>query len=288
VQVDTSLTILDSAVDWLTVTCPRGQAADTLIARASDLLHQAESAGNRVLPLHFSGYRGWRSVGIAYGRRKDGAIASLSSRAAAMNWKEFYNESTNVTRCDLQITCADSTHNAFRAEIAYHLMQENRKRRGRPISASLRLNSGGGQSLYLGSPKSDIIGRLYDKGVEAKFAPAGACHRFEAQYRREPAKRTIRALYQVENIHDYIATLVVAYFSDRGLAVPKIQGDSAAFEFLTQSYYRASSETDDARSLRWLGTFVASTVRRLIESGKRAEVMHALGLTDADSILDQR
>lgn len=279
-QTDSSLTILDSAVDWLTVTAKRGSAADLLIARAQCLLHQAESAGNRVFPFKANGYHGWRSEGITYGRRKDGALCSISSGGAALNWPEVLEASDHVTRVDLQITCADSSVNAHRAEIAYHLMQDNHKRAGRPISASLRLNSSGGQTLYLGSKQSDVMGRVYDKGVEKKFAQAGACWRYEIQYRREPAERTIDAINQSEDVNSLIASLVTTYFSARGLSCPEVVGDKAGVDAITKGYYLSKRESDESRSLRWLSTFVASTVKRLIDSGKRAEVLRALGLND--------
>jgi DNA relaxase NicK len=279
-QAESDLTILDAAVDWLTVTAKRGLRADSLIARASACLHQAESAGNRVSPFRASGYHGWRSEGIVWGLRKDGAIASISSGAAALHWSSFLEDSDNVTRVDLQITCADSTVNASRAEIAYHLMQDNRKRAGRPISASLRLNSSGGQTLYLGSKQSDVMGRLYDKGIEKKFAQAGACWRYETQLRREPAERTIRTISQSETVHDCIAGLVTTFFSARGVAVPQVIQLDTGNNPTREGYYLSKRETDDTRSLRWLGTYVASTVKRLVDSGKRSEVMSALGLND--------
>lgn len=279
-QSDACLTILDSAVDWLTVTSKRGPAADNLIARAQSLLHQAECAGNRVLPFKASGYKGWRSEGIAWGLRHDGAVCSISSGAAALNWREVLEASDHVTRCDLQITVADSSSNASRAEIAYHLMQDNHKRPGRPVSASLRVNSSGGQTLYLGSKQSDVMGRLYDKGVEKRFAQAGACWRYETQYRREPAERTIKALYQSETIHDTVAALVTHYFSARGVAVPPTEQRPSVRNHVAEGYYLSKRETDDLRSLRWLSTFVASTVKRLVDSGRRADVLRALGLEE--------
>jgi hypothetical protein len=277
-QTDSTLTILDAAVDWLTVTAKRGQRADSLIARAHCLLHQAESAGNRVLPFRGNGYKGWRCEGVAYGLRYDGALLSISSGAAASHWPEVLEASDHVTRVDLQTTVCDSTQNAARAEIAYHLMQDNRKRAGRPISASLRLNSSGGQTLYLGSKQSDVMGRLYDKGVEKRFAEAGACWRYEVQYRRESAERAIREVSKSEAVHDIVASLVTTFFQTRGVAVPEVAECHASDNPTGESYYLSKQETGDTRSLRWLSTFVASTVKRLIDSGKRDDVLRALGL----------
>lgn len=278
--VDSNLQILDSGVDWLTVTAKRGDASDNLIALAQRLQHQSESEGNRISGFSSMGYKGWKSRGVTYGRRQDGSIVSLSSREAASHWQEVAEASDHVTRLDLQITCFDSSEDAHRAETSYRSLQTSHKRRGRPISSSLRLNSGGGDTLYIGSPKSDIIGRLYDKGVEQKIAPAGACWRLETQHRRESAERTLDAIHQSETLHDTIAALVTNFFAVRGVAVPQIERAISVDELHSQSYYLSKRETDNTRSLRWLSTFVAGTVKRLVDSGERAAVLRALGLTD--------
>lgn len=278
-QTDTSLKILDSAVDWITVTAPRGQAADNMIALGDDCLHQSIAEGNRLLLFKSMGYHGRKAGGVSVGRRYDGGIVTLTSGAASLNCNTFIGGEYHVTRLDVQITCADESQNASRGEIAYHLMQDRRKAAGRPVHASLRLNSSGGQTLYLGSPKSDRLGRLYDKGVESKVAEAGACWRYEVQLRRRPAEVTARAIHQSEARHDCIAAIVTDYFSHRGVVIPDAQTSPALSSLQHESYYLSKRETDDDRSLRWLGTYVASTVKRLVECGRRDDVMRALGLT---------
>lgn len=283
-QTDSNLQILDSAVDWLTVTAKRGGDADALIAVGNELLHQSVSNGNYLSTFKSKGYHGKKAGGVICGRRYDGSILTLTSSEAALNSRALLGGPYHVTRLDLQITCADSSCNASRGEIAYHLMSEARKRAGRPASASLRLNSCGGQTLYVGSTKSDIIGRLYDKGIEKKIAEAGACWRYEVQYRRRYAELQAARLSQSKVVDDTIATLVIDYFSHRGVVVPDAQRGVAIHPDKDAALRFSKRETDQDRQLRWLSTFVASTVRRLIESGRRSEVLRALGLdADADS-----
>jgi hypothetical protein len=284
-QTDTNLIILDSAVDWLTITAKRGAPADALHTRAHGLLHQSVSAGNLLSIFRANGYRGEKAGGVSYGRRHDGSILTLTSCEAARSALSFLGDDYHVTRLDLQITCADETTCASRAEIAYHLLQDSSRRRGRPISASLRINSYGGQTLYLGKPSSDVIARLYDKGIEKKIAQAGACWRYETQYRRDSAGRVSTALRESEAVHDCIATLVATHFSTRGVAVPKVKGDFAPSHLQSEIYYSKREETDNERSLRWLSTFVASTVERLIDCGRRDDVLRALGLDDKERVI---
>lgn len=279
-QTDSALKVLESGVDWLTVTAPRGTRADEMIARAEGLLHQSEGAGNRISMWKGSGYHGRTSGGISLGVGREGSIVTLKSREAYRSAESFLGKEYRVTRLDLQTTCFDKRQVAARAEIAYHLMQDSRKKAGRRISARLWLGTGGGQSLYLGSPKSDVIARLYDKGIEQRLAEAGACWRWEVQYRRRFAKLQAERLYQSESKSNHIASTVTRFFKDRGVVVPRVAKVPAKLEAQYETLCPKRDATDSERALRWLSTLVAPSVKRLIDSGYRAEVLRVLGLDE--------
>lgn len=279
-QTDSNLKILESGVDWITATAPRGLLADKLIALTEPLLHQSASQGNRVLLWKGSGYHGRTSGETSLGVGREGSIVTLKSREAFLNAELFLGGEFRVTRLDLQTTCFDESKMEDRWTAEYFALQHRKKKAGRPISSDLRLNSRGGSTLYLGSPKSDIIARAYDKGIEAKIAEAGECQRYEVQYRRRPAKSQATRYYQSEDRSYHIAATVTHFFKARGITVPRVEERIAGTQIQHEALYSKRAESDDARSLRWLGTLVAPTVRRLIESGKRDEILRALGLTD--------
>jgi hypothetical protein len=280
VQTDNALQIIDSAVDWLTVTAKRGDAADALSALAHGLLHQSLGEGNFLQSFRANQYRGERAGNVTHGRRYDGTIVTLTSREAARSAVLLLKEDVHVTRLDLQITCSDDSRYINRAEDYYRSMQMDNKRRGRPLSSELWLNSGGGKTLYMGSKHSDVIARLYDKGIESKVAQAGECWRYEVQYRRKPATHITNAIRESQSVDDTIAAFVTAYFSDRGLPVPQTERDWAALAIQLKDSLYSKDNSDEARKLRWLAANVAKTVKRLVDSGKRDEVLRALGLLD--------
>jgi hypothetical protein len=286
VQTDDNLIILESGIDWLTATAPRGLLSDQLIARAEPLLHQQSSAGNRILLWKGSGYHGRTSGEVSLGVGREGAIITLKSREALLSAEPFLEEGYRVTRLDLQTTCVDESKVADRWQTEYAALLGRKKKAGRPILADLRLNSRGGSTLYLGSPKSDIIARGYDKGVEQKIAQAGECQRLEVQFRRKPAKRQAARLIESENRDDYIATIVTTFFGTRGIRVPRVSRKLSRLSLQHENLYSKRAETDEARSLRWLGTLVRPSIERLIQSGKREEVLKALGLNDQIASLD--
>lgn len=279
-QTDSNLKILESGVDWLTVTAERGQLSDKLIALADPLLHQQESQGNRVLLWKGNGYHGRTSGAVSLGIGRQGGIVTLKSREAFLSAELFLGGDYRVTRLDLQTTCFDKSKMEDRWLSEYFALQHREKKVGRPLSSDLRLNSGGGSTLYLGSPKSDVIARGYDKGIEQKIAQAGECQRFEVQYRRRFAKLQAARLYQSKNKPHHTATIVTRFFQARGISVPRVAKDLPGFEVQHEALYSKRAASDSERSLRWLGAAVAPSVRRLIELGKRDAVMRALGLAD--------
>lgn len=277
-QTDNALKILESGVDWLTVTAPRGELSDSMIALADPLLHQQVGQGNRISLWKGSGYHGRTSGEVSIGVGKEGGIVTLKSREALLSAEPFLGGGYRVTRIDLQVTYVDEQKMEDRWQSEYYALLARKKKAGRPLLADLRLNSRDGSTLYLGSPKSDIIARGYDKGIEQKIAKAGECQRLEVQFRRKPAKRQAARLAQSENHNGYIASTVITFFGSRGIIVPSVEGRMAESETQYEALYSKRTESDQARSLRWLGTLVRPTIKRLIDCGKRDEVLRALGL----------
>jgi len=276
--IDSALSVVQAGIDYCTMTAKRGDRAEQLRERANRLLAEQVGSGNELKMWKFSGYRGKRSGGVAFGVRHDGCILVLSSSAAATLTVESIPLADNVSRIDLQLTCFDASQQAERAHLAYYSMLEAPRRRGRPPSASLRLNSTGGQTLYCGSRASDKLGRLYDKGIEQKTAPAGAYWRYEVEYKRSQATEIARLAAEAKLDDALIAAFVVDYFGARGLSVPACL---ERFEQVAEAH-RATLQfdgvTDADRTLRWLNQTVAASVKRLVDSGRLAEVIRALGL----------
>lgn len=279
-QTDNYLKILESGIDWLTVTASRGDYADSMIALAEPLLQQQLDQGNRLSMWKGSGYHGRTSGEVSLGVGREGSIVTLKAREAYLSAALFLKESYRATRMDLQITCVDEAKAEDRWMAEYFALQVREKKVGRPISSDLRLNSGGGSTLYLGSPKSDIIARGYDKGIEAKIAEAGECQRLEVQFRRKAAKRQVARLRESKDSDGYIASTVTSFFGTRGISVPCVPRQLSGHQVQYENLYTKRAASDEERSLRWLGTLVRPSVERLIQSGKRDEVLRALGLMD--------
>lgn len=283
-HVDTALSVVGSGFDYATLTAKRGARADALREKAASILSDEAARGNEVKVWSGKGYKGKRCGSVAYGVRHDGCILRLSGRAALALTVESIPYADNVSRIDLQITCFDATQQAERAHMGYYSVLEAPRKRGRPPSAELRLNSGGGQTLYAGSRTSDRVGRLYDYGIAHKKAPKGQYWRFEVEYKREQAMRLATAAIERQLDDAIIAALVVDYFAQRGLPTPACHEDVGAILDGHRATLELDGLSDADRTIRWLNDCVRQSVARLISCGRLAEVIRALGLEETGEL----
>lgn len=77
-----------------------------------------------------------------------------------------------------------------------------------------------GDTLYVGSRKSDVLGRLYDKGRESREPAYAGCWRWEVQYRRAYALQAARGLLGAANAQETITATVGGWFRARDVGAP--------------------------------------------------------------------
>jgi hypothetical protein len=277
---DAALEIVDVGVDWITATAARDDQGEALQNLGRLLLHEQAALGNIESLWKGQGYHGKRCGAVAVGVRHDGCILRLSSSAAASHYRQTILTARQVSRIDLQVTASDSSQLADRAHLAYYQTSDAPRRGGRPPSASLRLDQERGQTCYIGSRTSDVVGRLYDKGLEQKNAPQGQYWRYELEYKRQLAKSVAHLVSRAETGPDHIAARVVDYFAARGVPGPEVRNNLSSILREAGRPTTLDRKSDHDRSLRWLSNSVAPTVQRLLESDQREALLRALGLAD--------
>jgi hypothetical protein len=259
--------VLSAASDWLTLTATTDEGAQQLWEVQRDLTGGLVNAGDQVRPqrreMQYSGHGVGRH--LFYGQNaKQGSYLRVSSHVAAdvlervRAFREWY---FNCTRHDLQVTLqlpeppgAEYFRDLTRGsrDAAANL----RGRKTRPWHVTLRDEDGRGDTVYVGLPKSDVRGTVYDKHKES--LESGTLWPEDCEY-----------------VPGYTAGYVSAWFEARGVLLPV---DVAAI----QEVRAAPRTTDVARQCKWLRDGVAPTVRRLLLSGvPRDELMVYLGLRGA-------
>jgi len=268
---------LFSSVDWLTVTTQKpsaGAAWARIFARIA-----RENGEPFTQPWSFWGYEGWQTEHCRYGIRKEAQeyILIVSSYPADEVWLEVCPTARSITRIDLAVTISLDALTPGVPEAHYEALDSNTKKGARKYS--LIKNTGGGQTLYVGSRHSDQFGRVYDKGAE-RGGVAGRVYRYEVVLRKDSAPELVKRLL--------VASCIA---KDKSLLARKIRSFSwdwfdnrevtPLFQRGTESAIETGSRvrfTTIDRKLTWLSQSVSPTVRKLIAAGKTKEVLDALCL----------
>jgi DNA relaxase NicK len=136
---------------------------------------------------------------------------------------------------------------------------------------------GGGQTMYVGSVKSDRMGRIYDKGLELKTYPSGALWRYELQLRNEVANKIADTLSSSGGRGQEIGAAVATFFRQR--KCPVAWGENVGD--LPIVVHRPATSDDVRRE--WLRATVAPVMRNLAQRWSVKELISWIGLDGLDS-----
>jgi len=170
--------------DYLVVTVPHTEAAEAAYPVViSYWLTDPQ-------PYALYGYRGYRSNKIFVGERDDRYLLQATGAIAhdvAMRFPLPVDHDLSVARIDVQVTMvvpdADMLIRTCEPGAAYQATRWSKVREP-------------GETLYVGSPRSDVRLRLYNKTAESGIKPEsiGDYLRVEIQFRNRYADRMFRAI----------------------------------------------------------------------------------------------
>lgn len=266
-----------SSVDWLTITTdkkPIGMVwSDIFVGIAANNGHEFTKTWS------FWGFNGWQTDHCRYGHRPttDEYILIVSSSPADDVWLQVCPTARSITRIDLAVT---TELERPKPGLPYHYYLA-RHIPGQPTKTkySLIQNSDGGQTLYIGSRKSEQFGRVYDKSAERKEKP-GSLYRYEVVLRKDIAPNLVKSLLAAsmvrgnkQGLSTRITGFVWDWFDARYVTPVFDRGNGDRTNVLVEASF-----TTAERKLQWLNRSVSPTVRKLMAEGKTEEVMRALSL----------
>lgn len=280
--MDSSTTVLESQLDWLTASFHTKAAAERAKADADRWARSEVSEGAQVKPFRLGGYEGWQAGRVRLGTRLDGALLQLSGDFAERYVGHVGPRATNVSRIDLAVTVRPDPPRPFLAYSSYEDAFDFR--RVHPTSARplVTMNGDGGQTLYLGDRASNWFLRVYNKEAECLDAhdELGAqhyagCWRYELEVKGPDAFRQCQLYPAIVDRPGYVQGYVHRWAENHGL-VPAFPYDGS--QQLEPGFRRRS---DRETRLRWLADSVRPAVQWLLESTDRAELTRLLGLDDS-------
>jgi len=261
-----------ASVDWLTATARSDFGRAEFQRLAAVIGRPLAGLGNAVKPWTWQGYIGSQCGELTWGERRDGAILRLSGPLAADHWRRVSAAASNISRLDLQVTVF---HNPFPDHLAYqgyHQLLALYPTEDERPNFDCRLNSHGGETLYLGRGASDKYARLYNKAKESPDPAYRDCWRYEVELKGQAAALASRRLMSSDAETAQVIAYVWRHFNDRSVAPTFANASPNGL----LSVPRARST--DERRLSWLTLQVRACVQQLVAKGRMQDVRAALGL----------
>lgn len=264
-------TLIESGVDWITCTGREGETARALLRVGQRLLEEERLLGNDIKTWRHKMYEGWCCGGVDIGQRVDGSIVRLRSNFARENWWDVFQEASNCSRLDLQVTARFNDVDPSRIVNRCWAMVRKRKARGKKQEWHMRRDSSKGDTLECGRRVSDRFGRVYDKRRQSRLDYYEGCARFEMQANNETALNYARGLAHATSSYEAAIEYVREFFSTRGIVLALALHPQPPI-----GSPRRASDLD--RWLTWARIGVQPRVKQAIARGKLPELLEVLGL----------
>jgi hypothetical protein len=277
-------------VDWITATAREdGPGQQEMYELARGIADEfGKQYGYLTDDWYFHGYNGFIVRGhghVSYGERAgQGSIIQAGGPMSSKIWANTVRIADNVSRFDIAVDVELSHPDSSVAQVCYDFLQQVPKKDRR---RKIELYKGHtGDTLYIGSRKSNKFGRLYDKSGERGMLP-GRTWRYEVELKSGPATQVTDTLLEKweqrsnssETMGDLICQTVYRFFSDREVE-PLFDHKGRGIKMM-----EIKTETSLGQKLLWLRGQVRPSVQKLVEAGYGQEVMQALGFADPGDLL---
>lgn len=276
--------VIESQVDWLTVSAHGECSADRLLDLAHSLAKVESTRGNKRKPWRSMGYTGYHVGRVEFGQRDSACtILRLIGQLADDQIGVALSVSDQATRIDLALTHRPEPADPHVGPNAYTLAQMVYAQNPRSALPSATMDGRRGYTFYLGARTSDQYFRLYNKEAECRASedPAGAqryagCWRYELELKGGNVRKVAEAAFDVDDRADYVQSYLAQYATAHGIPTPFSSG---ANRVLLPGFRRRS---DADTRLAHLEKNVRPTIAWLRDQGKLELALDALGLNVVD------
>jgi len=264
-----------SGVDWISATLGRDEIDNqTWVYDALHALEAVQALGNTYKRRSMLGFDGWESGGCFVGSSETMHYAQFAGKYAHDAYLRLDHPKVHVSRIDVQITVQYDTdlikEGRYQYARAIHHNKGLPEHRRRKIH--LYAGSDGADTVYVGSPSSDVRGRVYNKAKQSNEQAYERSWRYEVVYRNEYASNLYRRIVSENDAASgFICQEVVAWYRERGITVLDV-----GYKHANPIAPPKQPTSDVARKLRWVKTQVVPTIRKLAELGYAEELMETI------------
>lgn len=266
---------LQAGVDYFTATTTDQAAGLQWLAYFNGHKKNSLDTGSKLMTKSQWGFDIVYINGLTWGSSAMGRYLMTASSDNAQNyWRRVLPTASNISRLDLHFTFVAQGKRDDLVQLSYEKIRANGFGH---LSSSVVMNSRGGQTLYIGSRRSDQFGRFYYKTAEQpEHYPAGT-YRLEVEYKKPRSFALFSGMLEsMKNgipVPKMVADTVVSWFLARGLDLALAPGSNVVPTQVGKTL------TSDKKKIRWLRTAVSPTLVDLCGREKFGSLAPALGLT---------
>lgn len=265
-----AVVILESAVDWLTLTALPSRGGPSLSALGRRLVAEESEHGAKRKAWHWRTYAGEHAGSVSWGTGPDGELVQITGGAADYYFDRTTSPHWRCTRIDVQVTCRFPSSIDAHIEGVFDGIATSHPQAGFAQSSQLIKTTQGGFTCYVGTPGSERMGRIYNKERESKHERYRDAARWEVECRSIVASSLRNHLAASADRGDALRRYVHTYFVKSGVQPPWTANDSLLH------CERPPRNSEAAAKLAWLANTVAPTVQRLSDAGHLPEVLAVL------------
>jgi hypothetical protein len=272
---DAKAQTVSCGVDWISATLGREELDEqTWLYDNLGALSDVQALGNVYKRRSLLGFDGWESGGCFVGSNEKMHYAQFAGKYANDAYRYVEHPKAHISRIDLQVTVQYDIElpkeGRFQYARAMHHnkgLPEHRRRR-----IHLYAGSDNSDTIYLGSPSSDLRGRIYNKAKQSNEYAYERAWRYEVVYRNEHAVRVFRRVFDSDTeASSIISSLVASWYAERGVEILDL-GNRPVVTLTAPK----TPKSDVERKLRWIKNQVVPTIRKLAELGYAEELMEVI------------
>jgi hypothetical protein len=270
--------IVDAGIDYLRVTIQPGQNLRPWLHEWKGLIDDSVFDCHKTKPWKWQGYEGTECNGFYYGGREDGFLFEARGSAANVAFQRTKNLELvgNVPRLDVKVDTQGTEELSDETEALFDYLRvpkhEGQAKRDR--SLAIQRPRGGADSLYCGSRNSGSYLCIYSASAKHPDKFSEPTRRYECRYSNDTAKDRYTHCKNSASITCIATSLVIGHLMSIGLERPWFKDTPPIAPM------RHYTPTDDEKSLKWIESHVAGTIRRLIRNGHGEELADIIGVKE--------
>lgn len=249
--------ITSAGIDWLTLTSENQETKEEMHQCFRRVSVADSQLGYETVPGGAWGFYGLRARHALYGEKDNRSMLVVSGKAA-QQCVVLARKGDNATRLDIQVTLQVGEKNVSDfIEHQFRCAARSGERRGAPLPPKATITPYAYQTVYVGSRKSDVFIRVYDKFAESGDETHRGCVRLEAEFKGKASK----ALWTHMATHN-CGVMFLLQFLLQTLAAKGLDVDMVDLERQDIKLSKRERHKDEV-TLGWLATQVAKSVQRL-------------------------